>query len=66
MAKATLTQSQLQLASTLVKQSAAAREARRKASPLNRADLAGDPHLRDEWRESGHPGACQTDADGPI
>jgi hypothetical protein len=50
MAKAKLTQSQLQLALTLVKQSAAAREARREASPLNRADLAGDPHLRDNRR----------------
>jgi hypothetical protein len=50
MAKAKLTQSELQLALTLVKQSAAAREARRKASPLDRADLAGDPHLRDNRR----------------
>ena len=50
MAKAKLTQSESQLALTLVQQSAAAREARRKASPLDRADLAGDPHLRDNRR----------------
>jgi hypothetical protein len=50
MAQAELTQSQFQLASTLVKQSAAASEARRKASLLNRADLAGDPQLRDNRR----------------
>jgi len=50
MSKAKLTQSQLQEASSLIKQSAAAREARRKASPLKRADLADDPHLRDNRR----------------
>jgi hypothetical protein len=50
MAQARLTQSQFQLASTLIKQSAAASEARRKVSLLSRADLAGDPHLRDNRR----------------
>jgi hypothetical protein len=50
MAKAETTQSQMQLALNLAKANAATAEARREGFPLNRADLARDPQLRDNRR----------------
>ena len=50
MAKAKTTQSQMQFALNLAKASAATVEARREGLPLNRADLARDPQLRDNRR----------------
>ena len=50
MAKEKITQSQLQSALSLAKHSATAHEARRKPSLLNRAELAGDPQLRENRR----------------
>jgi hypothetical protein len=50
MAKPTITQSQIEFALNLAKANAAAIEAHREASPLNRADLASDPQLRDNRR----------------
>ena len=50
MAKAKITPSQLQSALSLAKHSATAHEARRKPLLLNRAELAGDPQLRQNQR----------------
>jgi hypothetical protein len=50
MAKAMITESELQQALTLARQGAAASQARRKPALLNRAELARVPELRDNRR----------------
>ncbi len=50
MTKAKITQSQIEFALNLAKANAEAIEAQRESSPLNRADLASDPQLRDNRR----------------